>query len=268
MIRYLEISGRQSGKTERLIEGVTRKINEFSGSNQKVGICIPSANMKRNVRRRIGAHLDSHIHYIYSPLDLCAQSINNIFFDEFDYININYMNEFLEPYYLNSINYYFFTTPKRIRNRYEINNAPDDADPLIDVFRLNNQNYVNNISNLPLNRNTFSDFSDFRREYYGQFINEEVAMPIIPPATRENIERATLIPTVSLANVETLISGVIAGVDWIPIQGESIGSDDAIRRMVELEVEKRMSEIKKIKTIELSPQSEIGKSVGNRIIEI
>lgn len=131
---YLEISPRQSGKTERLL----RTLQIYSNSHPKdlSYVFVAKASMLVNLRQQLaklgGTQHDNVKFKIANELALHSQSFEyeKLFFDEFDYIDEKFWHLLFHCFRNDDLtlsNSYFTTTPKRIRRILDLVN-PNSAD--------------------------------------------------------------------------------------------------------------------------------------------
>lgn len=129
---YLEISGRQTGKTSRLIEHASDYLQ--NNPTHRIGIVSPNFDSCKRIENQIlencGGDYRNNIKKVTSVMDLRGYIFNYVYFDEFSYIhtrNTHLIEETISNLMPeNHQNQYYCTTP----NGFEIG-----ATTLLDYFR-------------------------------------------------------------------------------------------------------------------------------------
>lgn len=280
-LSYLEISGRQSGKTGRLINMVEEKCNETYGSAEKIFIVTPNSVISNNIRERINPVFEraNKIKFLYSLEDLRSENVNHIFFDEFDHIEFPKMFGFLYECPTN-YNGYFFTTPRSLRNN---ENSNDDI--LLELIRRATRR------NIPIIRERNIEVSFryrmeqnprdiFRTEYLGEWLENQEGQ-----RESDSIERIRRTNSVETIDIETPIGAALTMREFLGdvfalptyslVGNENItlntqpqnvlfGSGENLEDLISRKVEEKLREMQK--KVELDKPIEIGKM--GRIIDI
>jgi translation elongation factor P/translation initiation factor 5A len=151
MLKILEISSRQSGKTQRIIDDILNKcLNE---KYKPAVICFNSSNMK-NVKNRLKQTTisDSRLNSIvfinmsaFTTIDVPTES-TDIYFDEFDHMNHDNVMKIINIL-TSTPNLYFYTTPAKKRKLEHIfysDKIPNDI--LIKLLKVNKYKYDKHIN--------------------------------------------------------------------------------------------------------------------------
>lgn len=136
MVEYLEISGRQSGKTTRLIE----KARGLSRRGENCYIFTVNNQMKRLLQNQIGSKQikacssNNFLHNSQLVHEINSREKKYLFFDEFDFY-VDESKEVISHLCSNSsLRLYFATTPSYQRSLREIKKHYDNEDHHFDLL--------------------------------------------------------------------------------------------------------------------------------------
>lgn len=136
MVEYLEISGRQSGKTTRLIE----KARGLSRRGENCYIFTVNNQIKRLLQNQIGGSeinvcsSNNFLHDSQLVHEINSRKKKHLLFDEFDFY-VDESKEVISHLCSNSnLKLYFATTPSRQRSLEEIKRHYDSEDHHFDLL--------------------------------------------------------------------------------------------------------------------------------------